>query len=259
MSDIALETRDLIKRYGGLTVTNGVSLSLKRGARHALIGPNGAGKTTLVGLLSGTITPTSGSVGLFGRDVTRLSPAARTKLGLVRTFQITSLFPGLSVLENLYLAISERRGESLNFWRAAIKRKEILAEAEQLLIEFHLTGVAGKQASLLAYGQQRLVGIALALALEPKALLLDEPAAGIPSGETGVLIEAMDRLPSSITILIIEHDMTLVRQFARDATLLVQGAVVATGTVSDILNSSVVREVYLGSAAARTAGARLNA
>jgi branched-chain amino acid transport system ATP-binding protein len=259
VSDIALETRDLVKRYGGLTVTNGVSLSLKQGARHALIGPNGAGKTTLVGLLSGTVRPTSGSVALFGHDVTRSSPAARTKLGLVRTFQITSLFPRLTVLENLYLAISERRGESLNLWRAAIKRREILAEAEQLLTAFHLTGVVNKQVSLLAYGQQRLVEIALALALEPKVLLLDEPAAGIPSGETRVLIEAMDRLPPSITILIIEHDMTLVRQFAREATLLVQGAVVATGTVNEILNSSVVREVYLGSAATKTAVARLDA
>ena len=259
MSDIALETRDLVKRYGGLTVTSGVSLTLPRGARHALIGPNGAGKTTLVGLLSGTISPTSGDVALFGRNVTRASPAARTKLGLVRTFQITSLFPGLTVLENLYLAISERRGESLNLWRAAIGRKEILAEAEQLLIEFHLASLANKRVSLLAYGQQRLVEIALALALEPKVLLLDEPAAGIPSGETRVLIEALDRLAPAITILIIEHDMTLVRQFAKDATLLVQGAVVATGTVNDILNSKVVREVYLGTAAAKAAGTRLDA
>jgi ABC-type branched-subunit amino acid transport system ATPase component len=259
MTDIALETRGLVKRYGGLVVTNDVSLSLRRGARHALIGPNGAGKTTLVGLLSGTIAPNAGTVSLFGRDVTRAAPAARTKLGLVRTFQITSLFPGLTVLENLYLAVNERRGESLNLWRTAIGRTQTLAEAERILGEFRLTAFANKRVSLLAYGQRRLVEIAIAIALEPKVLLLDEPAAGIPSGETRLLLDALDRLSPDIAILMIEHDMSLVRQFAKDATLLVQGAVAAAGTVNEVLNSNIVKEVYLGAAAAKASGARLHA
>lgn len=248
MSFYALETRALVKRYGGLTVANDVSLVLEKGARHALIGPNGSGKTTLVGLISGTIRPNSGSVWLFGEDVTRAGPARRTKRGLVRSFQITSLFANMTVLENLYLAISEQRGESFSLLRPAAGRIETLARAEALLIQFRLRPFANRRISELAYGQQRLIEIALALALEPKVLLLDEPAAGIPSGETGLLMEAIEALPADITILLIEHDMALVRRFARDATLLVQGAVAARGTVAELLASEVVRQVYLGRA-----------
>jgi branched-chain amino acid transport system ATP-binding protein len=259
MTEIALETRNLVKRFGGLRVTNDVSIALRRGARHALIGPNGAGKSTLVGLLSGTIRPDSGAVSLFGHDVTGTSPAKRTRRGLVRTFQITSLFARLTVLENLYLAVSEHRGVSFDFVRPAMRRTEILDRAENLLIELQLAEFASKRVSLLAYGQQRLVEIAIALALEPKVLLLDEPAAGIPSGETRLLMGAIERLPADITILMIEHDMALVRQFAEEATLLVQGAVVANGTVGDIMNSRVVREVYLGAAATKTFEGRAHA
>lgn len=252
MTEIALETRNLVKRFGGLCVTNEVSLALPRGARHALIGPNGAGKSTLVGLLSGTIRPTSGTVSLFGHDVTGASPAKRTRSGLARTFQVTSLFGRLTVLENLYLAVSEQQGASFDFLRPAMRRSEILDRVESLLVELQLAEFANKRVSLLAYGQQRLVEIAIALALEPKVLLLDEPAAGIPSAETRLLMGAIERLPRDITILMIEHDMALVRQFAEEATVLVQGAVVATGTVGDIMNSRVVREVYLGAAATAT-------
>jgi len=253
MSDIALETKQLFKQFGGLRVTNNVSIALPRGARHALIGPNGAGKSTLVGLLSGTIKPNAGTVSLFGEDVTRASPATRTKLGLVRTFQITSLFARLTVLENLYLAVSEQRRESFDLLRPAARRPETLAKAEALLVEFRLTEFANRDVSVLAYGQQRLVEIALALALQPKVLLFDEPAAGIPSGETRLLMDAIERLPEDITILMIEHDMALVRRFAREATVLVQGAVVASGPVAEIMASQAVRDVYLGNAAAKSA------
>jgi branched-chain amino acid transport system ATP-binding protein len=249
MSEFALETRGLVKSFGALRVSNEVSIALAPGARHALIGPNGAGKSTLVGLISGTIRPNAGSVSLFGRDVTRAGPAKRTKLGLVRTFQITSLFAKLTVLENLYLAVSEQRQESFDLWRPAARRSEALGRVEALLQEFRLTEFANKNVSVLAYGQQRLVEIALALALEPKVLLLDEPAAGIPSGETRLLMDAIERLPREIAILLIEHDMELVRRFAHDATLLVHGGVVASGPVGDILTSQRVREVYLGKVA----------
>ncbi len=249
MSGPALETRALVKRYGGLGVTNEVSLALPPGARHALIGPNGAGKTTLVGLIAGSIRPNAGSVLLFGEDVTGAGPAKRVKLGLARTFQITSLFSRLTVIENLFLAVSEQRGEGFSFVRPAARRGETLARCEALIDQFQLAEFAHRAVAELAYGMQRLVEIALALALEPKILLLDEPAAGIPSGETGLLIEALEALPSDITILLIEHDMALVRRLARDATLLVQGAVAARGTVGELMRSEVVRSVYLGAMA----------
>jgi ABC-type branched-subunit amino acid transport system ATPase component len=245
----ALETRGLAKRFGGLRVTNDVSIRLERGARHALIGPNGAGKSTLVGLISGVIAPDAGSVTLFGEDVTRVSAARRTKRGLVRTFQISSLFVRLTVLENLFLAVSEQRGRSFAMFRPAVKDRETLARAEALLTQFRLTGVAHEPVSRLAYGLQRLVEIALALALEPKVLLLDEPAAGIPSGETALLMDAIEALPDDIAVLMIEHDMALVRRFARDATLLVQGAVAACGPIRELMASDIVRQVYLGAAA----------
>jgi branched-chain amino acid transport system ATP-binding protein len=246
MSEFVLETRGLVKSFGALRVTNQVSIALAPGARHALIGPNGAGKSTLVGLISGTIQPDAGTVSIFGRNVTHAAPAKRTKLGLVRTFQITSLFSKLTVLENLYLAVSEHRRESLDLWRPAARRSATVGRAEALLEQFRLTEFANKNVSVLPYGQQRLVEIALALAVEPKVLLLDEPAAGIPSGETRLLMDAIERLPESIAILLIEHDMALVRRFARDATLLVHGGVVASTSVREILTSRDVREVYLG-------------
>lgn len=249
MTSTALAVRNLTKRFGGLLVTNDVSLSLELGARHALIGPNGAGKSTLVGLISGTIRPNGGSVFLFGEEVTPAKPARRTKLGLVRTFQITSLFAKLTVLENLFLAASEQRGQSFAMWRPAALRGETLAVAEALLAQFKLTELANRTVSELAYGQQRLIEIALALALRPKVLLLDEPAAGIPSGETGLLMEAIEALPAEISILIIEHDMALVKRFAKDATLLVQGSVAAAGPIGELMASETVQRVYLGKAA----------
>ena len=251
MSELALETKGLVKRYGALCVANDVSMRLDKGARHALIGPNGAGKSTLVGLLSGTIRSNAGSVVLFGEDVTSFKPARRTKRGLVRTFQISSLFANLTVIENIYLAVSEQRGESFDIWRPAGRRREILETIEALLDEFGLKPQANRQMCELAYGQQRLVEMAIALALKPKVLLLDEPAAGIPSGETRLLMEAIERLPQDIAVLMIEHDMELVRRFAKEATVLVQGAVLMSGSVASVMASEEVRKVYLGAGAAK--------
>jgi len=248
VSEFALEARGLNKTFGALLVTHDVSLSLAPGARRALIGPNGAGKTTLVGLLSGVIRPNSGTVSLFGVDVTARGAAQRTKRGLVRTFQISSLFPKLSVLENVFLAVSEQAGNSFNLWRAAGRQRILIKRAESIIEKLRLTEDMHRCVSEIAYGRQRLVEIAIALALKPKVLLLDEPAAGIPSGEVGLLLEAIASLPRDIAILMIEHDMEMVRNFASEITVLVQGRLLMTGSPKEVLASPEVQSVYLGSA-----------
>ena len=251
MSGYALEARALHKSFGMLVVTDGVDLKLKRGARHALIGPNGAGKTTLVGLLSGVLQPSSGQVLLNGQDVTALAPARRTRLGLVRTFQVTNLFPDMTVLENIYLAVSQHRGFGINLFKAAGRRRDVIDEAEALIARVKLTAQATRPVSELAYGQQRLIEVAIALALEPKVLLLDEPAAGIPTSELDLLLSAIDELDPDMTVLIIEHDMDLVRRIAREATVLVQGRVLIEGPIAEVMASEEVHRVYLGSAAGK--------
>lgn len=242
----ALEVIGLHKSFNGLKVTDNVNLRLAPGARHALIGPNGAGKSTLIALLSGVLRPDSGAVSMHGLDITRYTLAQRVKLGLVRTFQITSLFTGLTALENVYLAVSECANASGQLWRPANANKELLERSESLLNEVGLQDIRHRPVDELAYGQQRLLEIALALALKPKVLLLDEPAAGIPSSQTDLLLDALERLPRDIAILLIEHDMQLVRRFASDVTVLVEGCTLTTGTPRDVMNSEAVRKVYLG-------------
>jgi len=243
----ALEAIGLCKSFGGLSVTRNVSLSLAPGARHALIGPNGAGKSTLIGLLSGVLRPDGGTVRLYGQDVTRDNLAQRVKRGLVRTFQVSSLFSGLTALENVYLAVSECAMRSWRPWAPAKADKAVLERAEAILCAVGLQDVQRRTISELAYGEQRLVEIAIALALKPKVLLLDEPGAGIPASQSDVLLHALDRLPSDIAILLIEHDMQLVRRFASDVTVLVEGSVLTTGNPCEVMQSSEVRTVYLGS------------
>jgi branched-chain amino acid transport system ATP-binding protein len=247
----ALAVNGLDKHFGSLHVTRNVHLRLDRGARHALIGPNGAGKTTIVGLLTGVIKPDRGSVRLFGEEILGKSPEARVKAGLVRTFQITSLFRELSVEENVFLAISERSGRSGDFLRAAGRRADLLEETHDVLRQMRLQDFAGVRIRDLAYGQQRLVEMALALALRPKVLLLDEPAAGIPSAQSFLLLEALASLPAEIAIMMIEHDMALVREFATDATVLVHGGVILSGPLEEVMSSDEVQKAYLGSATSR--------
>lgn len=252
----ALAVEGLDKRFGSLHVTRGVQFALDVGARHALIGPNGAGKTTIVGLLTGMIQPDSGSVRLFGEEILGKSPEARVKAGLVRTFQITSLFRELTVEENVFLAVSERNGRSGNFFRAAGRCTELLDETHGILRQMQLDGFAGTRIQDLAYGQQRLVEIALALALRPKVLLLDEPAAGIPSSESFLLLDALASLPTEIAIMMIEHDMSLVRRFATDVTVLVHGGIILSGPVERVMSSEEVQKAYLGSAAGKQGASR---
>ncbi len=246
MSVPALEVKGLTKRFGGLIVNRDVNLVLAPGARRALIGPNGAGKTTLVGILSGMIRPDEGSVAIFGHDVTKDGPARRTKRGLVRTFQVSSLFVQLSVLENIFLAVSEHAGASGDLWRPAARRSALIECANAIVERLGLGMDRHRRVAEIAYGRQRLVEIGIALALEPRVLLLDEPAAGIPAGEVGVLLSAIEALPSDIAILLIEHDMQIVRLFATDVTVMVHGEILMTGSSSDVMASAEVRSVYLG-------------
>jgi branched-chain amino acid transport system ATP-binding protein len=242
----ALETRGLYKSFGALTVANALDFRLERGARHALIGPNGAGKTTFVELVTGALRPNAGQIRLDGADVTQLSQAVRVKRGLVRTFQITSLFRRLSMLENVTLAVCERQGIAGDLFRPAGHHRAAIEEAHALLERLGLDDEALRPVDMLAYGRQRLVEIAVSLALSPKVLLLDEPAAGVPSGESGTIIEAIERLPPEIALLIIEHDMDLVFRLARRITVLVQGSVLVEGSPEAIAADQEVRRVYLG-------------
>ena len=246
MSAPALETRGLHKSFGALTVANAVEFRLEQGARHALIGPNGAGKTTFVNLVTGALRPSAGQIRLDGADITDLPQAARVKRGLVRTFQITALFRRLSVLENVTLAVCERQGLGDELLRPAGQHRAVIEEAFELLERFGLGDEALRPVNTLAYGRQRLVEIAIALGLSPRVLLLDEPAAGVPSGESGLIIDVIENLPSDIALLIIEHDMDLVFRLAQRITVLVQGSVLVEGPPDAIAADTRVRQVYLG-------------
>jgi ABC-type branched-subunit amino acid transport system ATPase component len=248
MTAYALQTRNLVKKFGGFVATNDVSLNVAAGARHALIGPNGAGKTTLINLLTGFLEPTSGSVILKGEDVTRRAQHQRVKLGLARTFQINRLFAEMTVLESVTLAVCERRGLGARFWKPVGAHVEAVDEAAALLARLRLLDVAHHRTRDLAYGKQRLIEIALALAAQPSVLLLDEPAAGVPAGESRELFETIAQLPADVTIVLIEHDMDLVFRFADTISVLVSGTLLTEGTPEAIADDPRVREVYLGEA-----------
>jgi len=242
----ALEISGLRKSFGALAVTRDVNLVLERGARHALIGPNGAGKTTLVNLITGVLRPSAGHVLLEGEDITWLSQAARTRRGIARTFQINQLFRGLTVLENVYLAVAERDGVCNHLWRPVGAERIVIEEALAHLDALRLADDALKLVRELPYGRLRLVEIAIALALRPKVLLLDEPAAGVPSSESHLILDVIAGLDPDIAILIIEHDMDVVFRVAKRITVLVQGAVLTDGTPAEIVADERVRAVYLG-------------
>jgi branched-chain amino acid transport system ATP-binding protein len=246
MSPPALETRGLRKSFGALTVANAIDFRLEPGARHALIGPNGAGKTSFVELVTGALRPNAGDILLDGAEVTALPQAARVKRGLVRTFQITALFRRLSVLENVTLAICERQGVGGGLFRPSGRYRAAIEEAFALIERLGLADDALRPVNTLAYGRQRLTEIAVSLGLAPKVLLLDEPAAGVPSSETGTIIEVIEELPPDIALLIIEHDMDLVFRLARHITVLVQGSVLVEGPPEAIGADPRVRQVYLG-------------
>ena len=248
MATPLLETRALSRNFGALAAAREIAFTLEAGARRALIGPNGAGKTTFINLLTGVLRPSFGAVLLKGRDITHYSQAERVKLGIARTFQINRLFRGLSVLENVYMAVSERVGAAPSMFRPAGRRKDVIEESMHLLETVKLENDARHRISELPYGRQRLVEIAIALGLKPEVLLLDEPAAGVPSAESHIILDAVAGLPAEIGVLIIEHDMDLVFRFAQRITVLVSGAVFAEGTPKEIAGNADVRAVYLGQA-----------
>ncbi len=246
MSEILLETRGLTRSFGAFTAVDNVDFKIASGARQAVIGPNGAGKTTFINLLTGVLQPTSGQVLFMGRDITRERQARRVKLGIARTFQINQLFRGLSVLENVYMAVAERVGAAPSMLTPAGRRTDVVNEAIGLLETLRLADDAASRIVELPYGRQRLVEIAIALGLNPKVLLLDEPMAGVPSAETHIILDAIAGLPKDIGVLIIEHDMDVVFRFAEHITVLVRGAVFAEGAPDDIRANEDVRDVYLG-------------
>jgi ABC-type branched-subunit amino acid transport system ATPase component len=246
MTRTILETRGLSKSFGALQVVRGIDFRLDAGARHAVIGPNGAGKTTFVNLLAGLLRPSAGTVILDGNDVTRLQQAERVKRGIARTFQINQLFRGLSVLENVCIAITERNGAGGAPLRPAGLRDDVIAEAIALLELLRIAVDADRRVAELSYGRQRLVEMAIGLALKPRVLLLDEAAAGVAQAERGVILEAIATLPQEIGVLIIEHDMDLVFRFARRITVLASGAILADGTPEEVAANREVRAVYLG-------------
>jgi branched-chain amino acid transport system ATP-binding protein len=245
---VVLETVGLEKRFGGLVATNNVSLKIERGARHALIGPNGAGKTTLINLLTGVLKPTAGRILLESRDITALKPHARVKLGITRTFQINQLFADLTPLETIGLAVSERLGCGKDWWRIVGSRPRVIDEVVQILEDFRLIDVMHERTAILAYGKQRLLEIAVAVASAPRVLLLDEPAAGVPEEERHVILDIVASLPQDVTVVLIEHDMDLVFQFAKSMSVLVNGALFVEGTPEAIARDPRVKEVYLGEA-----------
>jgi ABC-type branched-subunit amino acid transport system ATPase component len=229
-----------------LTVAEQINFRLEPGSRHALIGPNGAGKTTFVNLLTGRLVPTSGQVFIGGQDVTALPQAERVRRGLGRTFQINTLFKKMTVLDNVALGVAERLQVADQMWQPARVLKAVRDESMALLELLGISADAGLRITDLPYGKQRLVEIAIALGLQPKVLLLDEPAAGVPSMESDRILQALDALPTDMAILIIEHDMDLVFRFAKRITVLVQGEVLCEGSPQEIAADKRVHQVYLG-------------
>ena len=241
-----LETIRLEKRFGGLIATNGVSMTIDKGARHALIGPNGAGKTTLINLLTGVLRPTAGSIILDGRNITALPPHQRVRRGMARTFQINQLFLDLTPLETIGLAVSERLGLGSDWWRLVGTRNEVTREIADTVERFRLADVMHKRTATLPYGKQRLLEIALAFACQPHLLLLDEPAAGVPEAERQELLATIAALPANVTVLLIEHDMDLVFSFADRISVLVNGELFVEGKPEEVARDERVKAVYLG-------------
>ena len=247
MADM-LRASGISKRFGALTALDGVDLSLEAGARHALIGPNGAGKTTLIGILTGALAANDGEVFLGGARITPMPQHARARRGLTRTYQVTQLFPALTVMESVTIAVLEREGHGWRPWRAVASFPREVDEARGLLASLGLERDAGTRVDELPYGRQRLVEVALGLASKPRVLLLDEPAAGIPSRESAAVLAVVADLPRDVAVLFIEHDMDLVMRFAGRVTVLAAGRVLAEGTPAEVARDERVRAVYLGRA-----------
>jgi branched-chain amino acid transport system ATP-binding protein len=241
-----LQVDGLVKHFGGVTAVNGVSLTVEPGERHAIIGPNGAGKSTLFNLIAGELAPTAGAVSLDGRDITHLPVHQRTRLGVGRTFQRNNLLPGLTVLENVWLAVQQRQGIGRHWFRAATHFTAVRERAEAILAQVGLLPEGEALVKELAYGQQRALEIALALATDPTILLLDEPTAGMSPAETAEMTRLISTLPRALTLLIVEHDMDVVFSLADRLTVLHYGQVVSQGTPAAVRADPLAQKIYLG-------------
>ena len=241
-----LEISQLAKRYGGLLATDHVSLTLAPGELHAIIGPNGAGKTTLIGQLGGEVAPDSGSIRFDGKDITSLAPAQRALRGLARSYQITSVFPELSVLENVALAMQAHRGHSFGFWTPMLRQPELVEPALHAIGQAGLAHRARAPVSDLAHGERRQLELAMVLVAEPKLLLLDEPMAGMSHQESGKVVELLQGLKGRYAMLLVEHDMDAVFALADRISVLVYGRIIASGTPQEIRANEEVRTAYLG-------------
>ncbi|MBD9539621.1 MULTISPECIES: ABC transporter ATP-binding protein [Ensifer] len=241
------EVRNLKRAFGGLAVTNDVSLSMAPGDRVALIGPNGAGKTTFVNLVTGNLKPDSGEVRIGGEVVTGIDAIGRVRRGLVRSFQVTRLFADMTPSEHVALAVLQRTGRAGRLFGNFLGMPDVMSEVADLLGKLGLRELMHRKVSEIAYGQQRLLEIAVALALKPRVLLLDEPAAGVPQSDTGRIEQALADLPADLAVLMIEHDMDLVFRFAKRVVVLAAGGIIFDGSPSDVTKDLRVREAYLGS------------
>jgi branched-chain amino acid transport system ATP-binding protein len=244
----ALQTYGLSKQFGGITATDDVSFTLETGARHALIGPNGAGKTTLVNLLTGVLAPTAGRVELMGQDMSGLSPDARVKRGMARTFQINQLCGAMTTLEMIAMVVSERLGQGSHPFRQMDANSAVISETTDIISRFRLDDILDERILTLPYGKQRQIEIASAFAAKPKVLLLDEPAAGVPEAERRELLDTVAALPSDVSVLLIEHDMDIVFRFATRITVMVNGKVLAEGPSKEMAADPHVKAAYLGEA-----------
>ena len=246
MSAPLLETRNLIRRFGGLVATGDVSLSVLPGETHALIGPNGAGKTTLIAQLQGELPPSSGQIFFHGQDITALPSHRRALMGLARSFQITSVLPDFTALENVRLAVQARQGHSFRFWRQAGADRPLNAEAAEALERCGLADRLHLQAGLLSHGERRQLELAMALAMRPALLLLDEPMAGMGKQDGIRMTRLLAELKSDYAMLLVEHDMEAVFSLADRLSVLVQGRLIATGSVDEIRANPAVQAAYLG-------------
>ena len=246
MAEPLLAIRGLAKRFGGLRATDGVDLAVAEGETHAIIGPNGAGKTTLIGQLAGDLRPDAGTMRFGGRDVTALDAPARSRLGLARSFQITSIFRDLTVLDNVALAVQAHAGHSFRFWRPARADDELRAPARAVLASVGLDPRADVLAANLAHGEQRQLEIAMALATRPRLLLLDEPVAGMGLEESQRMVRFLGALKGRLTIVLVEHDMDVVFMLADRVSVMVYGRIIATGTPEEVRANAAVRKAYLG-------------
>ncbi len=246
MSEVVLTLNQLQKRFGALQATRDVSLELKQGEIHALIGPNGAGKSTLIGQIAGNLKPDAGSVHLAGQEITALSVAQRARLGLGRSFQVSSLAEPLSVVRNVMIAVQALQGHSFRFWKPVHRDESLLGPAREALERMQLGHRADTPVSELSHGERRQVEVACALALKPRALLLDEPMAGLGPEGTAHLTELLEKLKQEVPILLIEHDMDAVFRLADRISVLVAGSVIAQGDSAEIRRNPDVREAYLG-------------